>query len=300
MRLAHQLWRGHDQSISVEGTQLLVRATLGTRPVGRLQQIEHCGESRHRAAQRSVIAGAEGEAATRLAVIGVGIADRIEAGEERGRLHGQILFLQRALNLACEVLGHVGGDVADQSVKAGMDGGAVGHGETLTGVKPPSEAKVADGAGWRTKAERLKGRKSLADLAIPTHRPPLKAVGAFSLLQSKSQLPVSLFDYSRRQSRPRQPALARRSSIRANTDVSEESCKYARQEPAFPDLCNSALAPCAPHPPWRKPPPAPEPDCAAPRSSPRGNHVIRRGPAECAIHESRRSIPALSHCPGQA
>ncbi|KAG1536378.1 hypothetical protein G6F50_015080 [Rhizopus delemar] len=32
--------------------------------------------------------------------------------------------------------------------------------------------KVAGGAGWRTKAEKLTGRKGPADLAIPTHRPP--------------------------------------------------------------------------------------------------------------------------------
>jgi hypothetical protein len=86
-----------------------------------------------------VIAGAKGEAAARLSVIAVGMVDGIEASEEGRRLHGHILFVQGALDLACEVLGHVGGDVADQGVQAGMDSGAVGHGETLTGVGPPSE-----------------------------------------------------------------------------------------------------------------------------------------------------------------
>lgn len=33
----------------------------------------------------------------------------------------------------------------------------------------------------------FKGEEGLADLAIPTHRPPLKAVGAFSQLRLLSQ-----------------------------------------------------------------------------------------------------------------
>jgi len=40
-----------------------------------------------------------------------------------------------------------------------MSGGAVGHGETLIGVGPPSEVKVADGAGWRTKANELPSKR---------------------------------------------------------------------------------------------------------------------------------------------
>lgn len=231
MRLAHQLPCRHDQPIGMESTQLLVRAALGTRSVGGLQQIEHCAEPGHRAAQRGVIAGAEGEAAARLPVIAVGAADGVEAREEGRRLHGQVLFLQGAFDLVRKVFRHVGCDVADQGVQAGMDGGAVGHGETLTGVGPPSGVKVADGAGWRTKAEKLTGRKGPADLAIPTHRPPLKAIGAFSLLRSISQHPVSLFVYSRRQSRPRRLASARRSSGRAITSVCKESSQPSLGRP---------------------------------------------------------------------
>jgi len=83
-----------------------------------------------------------------------------------------LIFVQSALDLAREIVGHVVGEVADECVQARVGCGSIGHGETLTGVEPPSEAKVADGAGWRTKAERLTRRKRLADLAIPTHRPP--------------------------------------------------------------------------------------------------------------------------------
>jgi hypothetical protein len=42
----------------------------------------------------------------------------------------------------------------------------------------------------------FKGEERLADLAIPTHRPPLRAVGAFSQLRllSQSLKPVRLFE----------------------------------------------------------------------------------------------------------
>ena len=105
IRLTHQLSRGHDQSVGVESAQLFVRAAFVACMVGGLQQIEQCGKPRHRAAQRGVIAGNEGEAFARLSVIAVGAADGIEVREEGRRLHGQTLFVQGALDLACEVLG---------------------------------------------------------------------------------------------------------------------------------------------------------------------------------------------------
>ncbi|CAM0120717.1 hypothetical protein SMJ63A_10122 [Stenotrophomonas geniculata] len=40
------------------------------------------------------------------------------------------------------------------------------------------------GVPRQTNSHREEG---LADLSIPTHRPPLKAIGAFSLLRRKSQ-----------------------------------------------------------------------------------------------------------------
>lgn len=138
-----------------------------------------------------MIAGAESAGVTWLTICTIALADGIEAGEERRCLHGQILFVQCTLDLTREVFRHVVGDVADEGVQAWVGCGSIGHGETLTGVEPPSVVKVADGAGWRTKAEKLTGRKGLADLAIPTHRPPWQAVGAFSLLRPRSQHPVA-------------------------------------------------------------------------------------------------------------
>ncbi|KAG1166497.1 hypothetical protein G6F35_018156 [Rhizopus arrhizus] len=81
---AHQLPRGHDQPVGVEGAQLFIRAGLAARAVGGLQQIEHCAESCHRAAQRSVMARGKGEAAARLPILALGVADGVEAGEKRG------------------------------------------------------------------------------------------------------------------------------------------------------------------------------------------------------------------------
>ncbi|WP_229301171.1 hypothetical protein [Stenotrophomonas maltophilia] len=66
-----------------------------------------------------MIAGTEGEADARLSVITVGLIDRIETGEESGRLRGQILRVQGALDLACEVSRHIGGDVADKVCRRG-------------------------------------------------------------------------------------------------------------------------------------------------------------------------------------
>ncbi|WP_313140938.1 hypothetical protein, partial [Stenotrophomonas sp.] len=74
--------------------------------------------------------------------------------------------------------------VVNQRVQAGKRCGSFGHGKTLTGVRPPSARR------WRTvrvgvpRQTNFKGEEGLADLAIPTHRPPLKAVGAFSQLRS--------------------------------------------------------------------------------------------------------------------
>lgn len=131
---------------------MFVRAAFVARTVGGLQQIEQCCEPRHRAAQQGVIGGAKGETAARLSVIAVGAADGIEVREKGRGLHGQILFVQGAFDLACQAFGQIGGDVPDQGVQAAMDGGAVGHGGTLTGVGPPSKERVADGAGWRAGA----------------------------------------------------------------------------------------------------------------------------------------------------
>ena len=119
-----------------------------------------------------MIVGADPAGVARLTICTIALADGIETGEERGCLHGQMLFVQCALDLARKVFGHVPGDIADKRVQAGVGSGLIAHGETLTSVEPPSEGKVADGAGWRTKAEKLTGRKGLADLAIPTHCPP--------------------------------------------------------------------------------------------------------------------------------
>ncbi|KAG0913793.1 hypothetical protein G6F32_016637 [Rhizopus arrhizus] len=57
---------------------------VAARAVGGLQQIEHCAESCHRAAQRSVMARGKGEAAARLPILALGVADGVEAGEKRG------------------------------------------------------------------------------------------------------------------------------------------------------------------------------------------------------------------------
>ncbi|MDA5337767.1 hypothetical protein LRM36_04980 [Stenotrophomonas maltophilia] len=68
-----------------------------------------------------------------------------------------------------------------------MDGGAVGHGETLTGVKPPSEAKVADGAGWRAKANELPSRRRPGGSVDPHAPAAMEAIDTFSLLRRKPQ-----------------------------------------------------------------------------------------------------------------
>ncbi|MNN52353.1 hypothetical protein D3C81_1670460 [compost metagenome] len=88
----------------------------------------------------------------RLAVFAISLAYRIKEGEEHRPRWGDLLLLQCALDLAREVFGNVGGDVADQGMQARMEDGFVGHGGTLTGVGPPSKGKVADGAGWRAGA----------------------------------------------------------------------------------------------------------------------------------------------------
>ena len=46
MCLAHQLACGHDQSVDMEGAQLLVRTAFVARMVGGLQQIEQRAEPR--------------------------------------------------------------------------------------------------------------------------------------------------------------------------------------------------------------------------------------------------------------
>lgn len=160
-----------------------------------------------------MIAGAEGEAHARLSVITVGLVDRIETGEESGQLRGQILRVQGALDLACEVSRHIGGDVADQGVQAGMDGGAVGHGETLTGVGPPSGVKVADGAGWRTKANKLQGRRTPGGSCDP-HAPPANE-GSRCILSTAISLAVLEACSFIRDANPGQSVLPRRGDLQA-------------------------------------------------------------------------------------
>lgn len=152
-----------------------------------------------------MVAGAEGSAAAWLAICTIGLADGVEASEESRRLHGQVLFLQGALDLTREVFGYVGGDIADQGMQAGMDGGSVDHGETLTGVGPPSTLKVADGAGWRT-GDPTFSKKTPADSdESPRTARRNKARGAFSTTDPGPSKIAECWFFSGRQSRPGHP-----------------------------------------------------------------------------------------------